>query len=116
MHGLRGVAALVLILAAAWTAKAETIALKDGRTFRGKVIVKGNTVTVLVGARLYQFRKDQIAVFGGSKPKTAGKTGSAKGKNAGKAKTSAESAPSSAKSEAARPAQPKKGAPKPEAH
>ena len=47
---------------------AETVALKDGRTLQGKVIIKGQTVTILVGPRIYQFKKDQIAVLGGKTP------------------------------------------------
>ena len=42
-------------------ASGETVKLKDGRTLEGKVINKGQTVTVIAGEKLYQFAKSQIS-------------------------------------------------------
>ncbi|NOY82581.1 MAG: peptidylprolyl isomerase [Kiritimatiellaeota bacterium] len=39
----------------------ETVKLKDGRTLRGSVVTKKNTVTVVSGTRLFQFAKAQVA-------------------------------------------------------
>ncbi len=44
---------------------AKTVVLKDNRRIQGKVIEKGDTVTVLSSGRLFQFPKSQVAAIGG---------------------------------------------------
>jgi len=59
IHALASVCAIIGLGLAVFVA-AETVKLKDGRTLRGSVVRKGQTVTVTSGTRLFQFAKGQV--------------------------------------------------------
>ena len=39
---------------------ADTVLLNDGREYKGTVVVKGKTYTVITGGKMFQFRKSQV--------------------------------------------------------
>jgi cyclophilin family peptidyl-prolyl cis-trans isomerase len=56
----------------AWSGWSDTLKLKDGRSFEGKVIAGKGVYTLNVKDKWYQFRADQVAEYNG-KPVTAPK-------------------------------------------
>jgi cyclophilin family peptidyl-prolyl cis-trans isomerase len=47
------------------TGRADTITLKDGRTFEGTVVARDSVYTVSAGDKLYQFRSDEVSEHNG---------------------------------------------------
>lgn len=65
---MKGVIALVgMMLLSAGMLSADTITLRSGQVYEGKVVVKGEVYTVVQGDAVFQFQKKEIAEMNGEK-------------------------------------------------